>query len=102
MHCVIDLGSGAGFPGLPLAIWSPTTKVTLIESQNKKAIFLKEAIRTMGLKNAEVFAGRGEDYPAKADLVAFRAVEKFEMAIAVPGAATRILMIGQRIEEPRE
>src|SRR3954469_2198455 len=52
----IDFGSGAGFPGIPLAIYSPLTSVTLIESQNKKASFLKEAARAIGLKNVSVFA----------------------------------------------
>jgi 16S rRNA (guanine527-N7)-methyltransferase len=80
---VIDLGSGAGFPGLPMAIYSPETKVVLIESQNKKATFLKEAIREMGLKNAEVFAGRGEDFPGRSPLVTMRAVEKFGLAVTL-------------------
>ena len=80
---VIDLGSGAGFPGLPLAIYSPKTRVTLVESQNKKATFLKEIVRSLGLENATVFRGRGEDYPGKADLVTLRAVDRFETAIDI-------------------
>src|SRR4051812_28057619 len=48
---VIDLGSGAGFPGLPMAIYAPGTKVTLIESQNKKSTFLKEVVRSLGLNS---------------------------------------------------
>jgi 16S rRNA (guanine527-N7)-methyltransferase len=79
---VIDLGSGAGFPGLPLAIYSPEIPVTLIESQNKKATFLKEVARTLDLKNVRVFAGRGEDVKQTADLVTMRAVEKFEQSAA--------------------
>src|SRR5579864_4462103 len=81
----IDFGSGAGFPGIPLAMYSPNTAVTLIESQNKKASFLKEAIRTLGLKNVSVFAARGETFNGTADLVTFRAVEKFEQS--APAAA---------------
>ena len=81
----IDFGSGAGFPGLPIAIYSPTTKVTLIESHNKKATFLKEANRLLHLANANVFLGRGEDYPiashGPADLVTLRAVEKFPQSV---------------------
>jgi 16S rRNA (guanine527-N7)-methyltransferase len=78
----IDFGSGAGFPGIPLAIYSPLTSVTLIESQNKKASFLKEAARAIGLKNVSVFAERGETFKGTADLVTFRAVEKFEQSSA--------------------
>jgi 16S rRNA (guanine527-N7)-methyltransferase len=79
----IDLGSGAGFPGLPMAIYSPETKITLIESQNKKATFLKEVARSLDQKNVAVFAGRAEDFPSKAALVCLRAVEKFEQASQV-------------------
>src|SRR5450755_636623 len=53
-----DVGSGAGFPGLPIKLFAPAIHLTLIESQNKKATFLKEAIRTLGLENAEVYPGR--------------------------------------------
>jgi 16S rRNA (guanine527-N7)-methyltransferase len=79
-HC-IDLGSGAGFPGIPMAMSMPTAKFVLIESQQKKATFLKEVIFTLGLKNTTVFAGRAEDYPDKADLVTMRAVERFERTL---------------------
>src|SRR6266478_3968362 len=79
---VIDLGSGAGFPGLPLAIYAPEIPVTLIESQNKKATFLKEVARALDLKNVKVFGGRGEDFKETAELVTMRAVEKFEQSAA--------------------
>ncbi|MEO5935601.1 MAG: 16S rRNA (guanine(527)-N(7))-methyltransferase RsmG [Terriglobales bacterium] len=82
-----DLGSGAGFPGLPLAIYAPEISVTLIESNNKKATFLKEVVRTLALKNVSVLAERGEALRGKAagktsgkttaNLVTMRAVEKF-------------------------
>jgi 16S rRNA (guanine527-N7)-methyltransferase len=78
----IDLGSGAGFPGLPLKIYAPHLRLTLIESQNKKATFLKEVVRALSLPEVEVFAGRAETYPARrADLVTLRAVERFESAL---------------------
>jgi 16S rRNA (guanine527-N7)-methyltransferase len=80
---VIDLGSGAGFPGLPLAMLAPEAKVTLIEAQGKKATFLREVIFALGLKNAEVYAGRGEDYRGHADLVTLRAVEHFASALLI-------------------
>jgi 16S rRNA (guanine527-N7)-methyltransferase len=74
----IDVGSGAGFPGVPLAIFAPTAQVTLIESQGKKAAFLNEAIRTLSLGNCRVFPGRAETFPDKSTLVTMRAVEKFD------------------------
>lgn len=81
---VIDLGSGAGFPGIPLKIWSPRTPVTLIESSHKKATFLREAIRALALTSIDVFADRAQAYPqASADLVTLRAVEQFESVLPV-------------------
>src|SRR5882724_6470943 len=53
---VIDVGSGAGFPGLPIKLWAPRVQLTLIESNQKKATFLKEVVRNLDLKSAEVFA----------------------------------------------
>jgi 16S rRNA (guanine527-N7)-methyltransferase len=58
-----DVGSGAGFPGLPLAMASPSLHVTLIESDTKKATFLSEAVRELALSNVSVFRGRMDDLP---------------------------------------
>src|SRR5258708_38703951 len=84
-----DLGSGAGFPGLPIKIWDPKLNLTLIESHQKKAVFLREAIRTLELeaKDAQVLNARAESLGAdtKADIVTPRAVESF--AQALPAAA---------------
>ena len=83
---VLDFGSGAGFPGLPIQLLHPGWRVTLAESQGKKAAFLREAIRTLGLET-EVWAGRVEDLPPVAgrlrrfDAVTLRAVDKMEMAL---------------------
>ena len=55
-----DLGTGAGLPGIPLAIAEPTLRVTLVESNGKKARFMREAVRTLGLGNAEVAESRIE------------------------------------------
>jgi 16S rRNA (guanine527-N7)-methyltransferase len=77
----VDLGSGAGFPGIPLAMYAPGTQVTLIEANGRKAAFLNEVVRGLGLKNVRVFNGRAETYPEKADLVTMRAVEKFDLAL---------------------
>jgi len=81
---VVDVGSGAGFPGLPLKLWAPQIKMTLIESTQKKATFLREAIRALSLAGTDVFADRAEKYPpASADLVIVRAVEHFESTLQI-------------------
>lgn len=80
IESVIDLGSGAGFPGLPIAMLRPKAKVTLIESHGKKAAFLNEVVRTLKLSNAVVFNQRAEAYSGTAHLVTMRAVESFSKA----------------------
>lgn len=80
---LIDFGSGAGFPGVPMAIHWPNAKVTLVESQNKKATFLKEVARSLPLNNVTIFSGRAEDLKQRADLVSMRAVDKFDSALPV-------------------
>jgi len=99
VRSVIDLGSGAGFPGIPVAMLMPESKVTLIESNQKKTTFLKEVVFALGLRNIAVFTGRGESYPDRANLVTMRAVERFEKALATAVALTEprgriALMIG--------
>ena len=80
---LLDLGSGAGFPGLPIALLRPEIQVTLAESQNKKASFLREAVRTLGL-NTEVWANRAELLPAARvfHTVTLRAVDNMAAAVA--------------------
>jgi 16S rRNA (guanine527-N7)-methyltransferase len=85
-----DVGSGAGFPGIPIKLAVPEVGLTLIESQNKKGTFLREVIRILDLDGAEVFFGRAERWNLPADIVTLRAVEKFERAL--PAAAT---LVGQ-------
>lgn len=67
---VLDLGSGAGFPGLPLAIANPEINLTLIEARRKRANFLKESIRKLGLRNIKAYEGRVEDLSQENDLQA--------------------------------
>lgn len=104
---VIDLGSGAGFPGLPLAMLFPQAHVTLIESNTKKAAFLNETIRTLGLTNATIFNGRGEDYRDKAQLVTLRAVEKFDQSMPLaaklvePGGRLALMIGKSQIERAK-
>jgi 16S rRNA (guanine527-N7)-methyltransferase len=62
-----DVGSGAGFPGLALAILLPDLDVLLIESNLKKATFLSEVIRTLALRNVKVWRGRREEMPKDAN-----------------------------------
>lgn len=80
---LLDFGSGAGFPGLPIQLLHPGMAVTLGESQNKKASFLREVVRTLALPT-QVWAGRVEAMPAgtRFDAVTLRAVDRMELAIA--------------------
>lgn len=77
---LLDIGSGAGFPGLPLALARPRWSVTLLEATGKKVTFLRHVIEVLALKNVTVVQGRAEDlgherpYRARFDLVTARAV----------------------------
>ncbi len=102
---VADVGSGAGFPGIPIKLSAPDIKITLIESQNKKATFLREVIRTLNLRDAEVYQGRAEQWGRTADVVTLRAVEKFEeslhiSAALVAGEGQLCLLIGEAQADP--
>jgi 16S rRNA (guanine527-N7)-methyltransferase len=77
---LLDFGSGAGFPGIPIALCRPEIAVTLAESQNKKAGFLREAVRSLGV-TATVHRGRAELLPAQFDCVVLRAVDRMAQAI---------------------
>jgi 16S rRNA (guanine527-N7)-methyltransferase len=84
----LDFGSGTGVPGIPIAICRPELSVTLAESQRKKATFLQEVIRTLGL-GVSVHAGRAETLaPGSFDAVWMRAVEK--SATILPAAAALV------------
>jgi 16S rRNA (guanine527-N7)-methyltransferase len=91
---LIDVGSGAGFPGLPIKIYAPSLTVTLVESNQRKATFLREVVRALTLTGIDVFAGRAEDCPRAAAIVTLRAVEKPERALA---AAARLISPGGRL-----
>ena len=72
---LVDVGTGAGFPGIPVKILSPETSVVLIEAVHKKAAFLKEVARELGVPALEVRATRLEDLPPlDADWLTMRAV----------------------------
>jgi 16S rRNA (guanine(527)-N(7))-methyltransferase RsmG len=87
----LDIGSGAGFPALPLKIWNPEIHLTLIESNHKKSAFLKEVSRALTFTNINIMTERTESVLARADhpqaeVVTLRAVEHFEAIL--PQAAT--------------
>jgi 16S rRNA (guanine527-N7)-methyltransferase len=93
---LLDFGSGAGFPGLPIALLRPDIQVTLAESQNKKATFLREVIRTLNLPT-EVWPDRVEAMPPARQFhtVALRAVDNMPAAIAAaaPRAAHQLIVL---------
>lgn len=82
-----DLGTGAGFPGIPLAIAQPGLQVALVESSGKKARFLREAIRNLGLGNATAIESRIEAYdaPAAFDAITARALATLPLILALGG-----------------
>lgn len=82
---LIDIGSGAGFPGIPLAIVEPSLKVTLLEATGKRVSFLKEAVRVLGLKNVQVIQGRAEELGTreKYDVVTARAVKELNILLEI-------------------
>ncbi len=87
---LLDYGSGAGFPGIPIAICRPEIQVTLAEAQGKKASFLREALRVLSLPG-QVYAGRVEAMPELNlfDAVTMRAVEKMESAVPIAVKRTK-------------
>ena len=82
-----DLGTGAGLPGIPLAIAKPGLQVTLVESNGKKARFLREAVRTLALGNARVAESRIEafDAPGAFDAITARALATLPLILALGG-----------------
>lgn len=102
MHVVpceslLDFGSGAGFPGLPIQILRPNLAVTLAEARQKKASFLREVVRSLDLPT-EIWAGRVEQMPAdrQFSVVTLRAVDVMGEAVAAASqrAADRLIVLG--------
>ncbi len=91
---VADLGSGAGFPGLPIKLWAPEIALTLIESNQKKAAFLREVVRALTLTHVNIYNARAETLPPSTfDVVTMRAVER--LSLALPIAATLLAPAGR-------
>ena len=84
---VLDVGSGAGLPGIPLFMRDPSLRVTLMESVGKKVAFLKDAKRSLGLSGIDVCRARAEKAPEGMerafDRVTFRAVGSVEKVVAL-------------------
>lgn len=80
---VVDVGAGAGFPGIPLKIICPGIKLTLVESRQKKTEFLSHIVKTLGLNDVEVVWSRAEEYAKEKrecfDLAVARAVAKINV-----------------------
>jgi 16S rRNA (guanine527-N7)-methyltransferase len=100
----IDVGSGAGFPGLPIKLWAPSIRMTLVESNQRKATFLREVIRALKLESLSVVTERAERISERADLVTLRAVEQFERVLPTasslvkPGGRLAILVGAAQVE----
>ena len=97
---LLDYGSGAGFPGIPIAICRPDLRITLAEAQAKKVSFLREAIRVTGV-DCKVFDGRVESMPAGSgfDSVTMRAVEKMDRAVSIAAARTNKSLVLMTTEQ---
>ncbi len=82
-----DLGSGAGFPGLPIKLWAPQISLTLVESNHKKAAFLREITRALTLTDVNIQNARAETLtPMTYDVVTLRAIERFETILPTAAA----------------
>ena len=90
---ICDIGSGAGFPGFPVAAVRPECHVTLIESHQRKAVFLKEASRSQ--PNITVLAKRAEEVQATFDFAISRAVSAKDLAFILQLAPNVALLAGE-------
>ncbi len=88
---IADIGSGAGFPGFPIAVVRPDCQVTLIESHQRKAVFLKEASRKQ--PNIRVLAKRAEDVAEQFDWVVSRAVSYKDLSADLRRLASRAALL---------
>jgi 16S rRNA (guanine527-N7)-methyltransferase len=104
---VADIGSGAGLPGLPVAIAKPDCQMTLVEPMERRSDWLKEVVGELELDNVRVFRVRGEDLDPQFDVVMARAVAALPKLIrfAIPGVLPggRLLALkGAKAEEEIE
>ena len=105
---VADLGSGAGFPGLPTKLWAPDISLTLIESNHKKATFLREVVRALRLNDVKIENARAESLPPSSfDVMTLRAVERFAATLPIaaellsPGGRFALLISSSQVNTAR-
>jgi 16S rRNA (guanine527-N7)-methyltransferase len=108
LDSLADVGSGAGFPGLPIKLWAPAIALTLIEANHKKATFLREVTRALTLTNINIQTTRAESLPpASFATVTLRAVERFESilptaaALVAPGGRLALLITSAQLSQAR-
>jgi len=89
---IVDVGSGGGFPGIPVAIFRPDCEVVLVEAHLRKSVFLREASRE--LKNVRVVPKRGEEVDERFDWMISRAVAPSEV-LRLGSAKSVALLIGE-------
>lgn len=110
---IIDVGTGAGFPGMPLAIYYPQIEFTLLDGLNKRLIFLEEVINKLGLKNVKIVharaeeAARNEDFFESFDAVVSRAVANLPVLLEYTSPYVKvngkcIVMKGDNAQEELE
>jgi 16S rRNA (guanine527-N7)-methyltransferase len=85
---LLDIGSGGGFPGIPIALCRPEISVTLAESQGKKAAFLHEAVRVLGI-TVRVLPARAESELTVYDCITLRAVDRMQDAVHLAAELVR-------------
>jgi len=86
-NTVLDVGTGPGFPGLPLAVIEPERQFTLLDSNNKKVMFAQHAAGLLGLDNVKAVKARGEDYAPgqRFDTVIARALAALPRLVEIAG-----------------
>lgn len=105
---LLDVGAGAGFPSVPNAIINDTLDVTIIDSLNKRIVFLEELIKKLGLKNVKPIHGRAEEYAIenreKFDVVTARAVARLNILIelCIPFVKVGGLFVAMKSKEGEE
>lgn len=94
---IVDVGSGAGFPGIPVAVYRPDCTIDLVEAHQRKAVFLSESVRELHLAHVRVLAVRAEELSERYDWMISRAVRP-EDVVDLP-LARNILVLGNSGEK---